>query len=168
MEGVASYGMRIAEREEYFSFSTLPRLMKPPLSLLLVALCACGESSSSSPAEPTPFQFSTSRVVDVDLRVQLDGVALPFCSVQLLAGTGPLGSVVFLGATDSSGDVKVAVNIPAALQEVTVVVQHPGATGPNSDPEEAKAQGFFAPSSKQIISVDELNALLVPLTAEGA
>lgn len=138
-----------------------------PLLFVPFLVCACAPSSSKG---PTPFQFQSTSSTNFNLRVELDGLPLGHCFVQVQAAadTNAPVAIVFNGATNIAGKLHGDLNLPAGASEVTLIIQHPGASGANTDEVSASEQCPFAPSARIVFPLDEIGQMLVTLTKDEA
>ena len=108
----------------------------------------------------------------LDVAVTLDGAPAVGALIQIAqvmpapweAGSEPVAtSSYFTGATDGGGRCQALLKVPTAEQEVDLVVQVPGASGPYSIPELEFEWGPFAPSSRTTVPLEELDAAAIAL-----
>lgn len=139
---------------------------------LLFASCGGGAASSTSADPPTQdggeFAFETSTDVDANVTVTVDGQPREFAVVQIVdalphPGIGETiedvisGGVHFQGATDGDGRVSASFVMPAAVQEVDIVVLESGTSGPYTVEGFRDLWGPFAPAARVTVSRAQLN-----------
>lgn len=134
---------------------------------LVTASCSSdgGDSTSGEPdiaeegaTPPSGFQFAMSEALTLDLVVQFDGVVVEGAVVQLVDHVdtadlaNPLGvttsETFFVGTTNASGAVMADFTLPTDRDDLDLVVDLPGATGPYSEEALRTQWGIFAPSSR--------------------
>ena len=127
---------------------------------------------AAPPPGPAPFLFNSASTSDFAVTVTLSGSALPGASVQLRSTLDPTSTrteelsapeVYFSGVTNAQGRCTGLLRLPTELEELDVVVQQPGASGPYTHPELRAEWGPFAPSSRLTRSLDQLSAIQVAL-----
>lgn len=138
---------------------------------LLAFSGACGSGGSGSSPTTAAFQFRTSEDVTVGIVVRNGGqpvpaamitIARPLTDVQAEAGDS--GSTPwFVGGTAATGRCDTTITLPAAVEQVDVVVRHAGSRGSYTDEGLRARWGPMAPAARITVSVSALGSLTIDL-----
>lgn len=149
------------------------QLMPGAGAALLLILASCGAGSGSDSVSG-PFDFQTTRTVDLEVSVLLDGAPAEGAIVKIVDVLRPQPSIPiedvtlggFYGTFRSGADglATGTVRFPDRVQEVDVVVTLPGARGPLSEESLRDFWGPFTPAARVHTSLANLRGLQLDLT----